>query len=175
MNAGTEMIVVNGKPVVTLKELLRPGLRAVFIGFNPSPTSVAAGHYYKGQHGSRRWTQLQKYGVMSRLPKGAEDVAAYNQGFGFADLVRRPTGSADKLKDAELNAGVQDLVLRLEKVGDRPILVFIYKKPWERAAPTLAQKGFLVLRMPSPYERAERAETLMRELVSAIEVSRRSN
>jgi len=75
MNAGTELIMVNGEPVVTLKELLRPGLRAIFIGFNPSTTSVAAGHYYQGRHGRTLWTRLQKYGVTGLLPKGAEDVA----------------------------------------------------------------------------------------------------
>ena len=40
-----------GGRVVTLKDLLRPGLRGVCIGTNPAPTSVAAGHYYQGKLG----------------------------------------------------------------------------------------------------------------------------
>jgi len=41
-----EEITLNGKKVETLKELLRPGLKAVFIGLNPSVKSVEKGHYY---------------------------------------------------------------------------------------------------------------------------------
>ena len=35
-----------GTPVETLEDLLRPGLRAVCIGINPAPDSVAAEHYF---------------------------------------------------------------------------------------------------------------------------------
>ena len=35
-----------GEQVETLADVLRPGLRAVVIGINPSPVSVAAGHCY---------------------------------------------------------------------------------------------------------------------------------
>lgn len=34
------------KRVETLEDLLRPGLRAVCVGINPAPVSVAAGHYF---------------------------------------------------------------------------------------------------------------------------------
>jgi hypothetical protein len=34
-----------GEKAETLADLLRPGLRAVVVGINPSPVSVAAGHY----------------------------------------------------------------------------------------------------------------------------------
>jgi hypothetical protein len=33
--------------IETLEDLLRPGLDAVCVGINPTPTSVAAGHYYQ--------------------------------------------------------------------------------------------------------------------------------
>ena len=42
-----------GEKVVTLADLLRPGLQAVVVGINPSPVSVAAGHYYQGRSGQR--------------------------------------------------------------------------------------------------------------------------
>jgi TDG/mug DNA glycosylase family protein len=40
-----------GEEIETLDDLLRPGLRAVAIGINPTPKSVAAGHYYQGKYG----------------------------------------------------------------------------------------------------------------------------
>ena len=36
-----------GERVATLEDLLRPRLRAVCVGINPSPVSVEAGHYYR--------------------------------------------------------------------------------------------------------------------------------
>jgi hypothetical protein len=38
-----EEIILHGKAVTALKELLRPGLKAVFVGLNPPPVSVASG------------------------------------------------------------------------------------------------------------------------------------
>jgi hypothetical protein len=40
-----KIIMVGGREVETLKELLKPRLKAVFVGLNPSPKSVTAGHY----------------------------------------------------------------------------------------------------------------------------------
>jgi len=53
-----ETIDLNGQSVETLKELLKPGLRAVFVGINPSPKSVKHGHYYQGKLGKRFWNRL---------------------------------------------------------------------------------------------------------------------
>ena len=47
----TETITIEGKKILTLKELLCLGLRAVFIGINPTPDSVQCGHYYQGMLG----------------------------------------------------------------------------------------------------------------------------
>ena len=48
-----EAIEIQGKQIFTLKELLRPGLRAVFVGINPALISVDCGHYYQGRLGKR--------------------------------------------------------------------------------------------------------------------------
>ena len=41
-----------GRETLTLADLLRPGLRAVVVGINPSPVSVAAGHYSRASSAS---------------------------------------------------------------------------------------------------------------------------
>jgi len=38
----TEVIYIHGQKLETLRELLRPGLSAIFVGLNPSPVSAAA-------------------------------------------------------------------------------------------------------------------------------------
>ncbi len=53
-----------GEQVTTLADLLRPGLRAVCVGINPSPVSVEAGHYYQGRLGQVFFARLREAGVL---------------------------------------------------------------------------------------------------------------
>jgi len=158
----TELIEIDGRQVRTLRELLRPGLRAVFIGINPAPTSVDVGHYYQGRLGQRFWTRIQSVGIAAGLPKGREDDEAYKQGLGFADLVRRPTATSDELKASELEAATPDLARRLA-VAEGALAVFVFKRAHDFAAEPLAARGWTVARMPGPYEpRASVADHLRR-------------
>ena len=160
-----EEILVNGQPVRTLKELTRRGLKAILVGMNPAPASVELGHYYQGVHGRRLWKRLRDHLITWRpLRAGAEDQEAFALGFGFADLVRRPTLSCKDLSAEEKRVAVGDLVARLEALGDKPIILFTYKEPWTLAEPALARQGFTVLRMPGPYEKRDVAKAMMDEL-----------
>ena len=161
-----EEIILDAQKVTTLKETLRPGLKAVFVGLNPGQKSVDCGHYYQGRHGRRFWNQLYEYQIAPSLPSGVEDDAAFERGFGFVDLVRKPTVSSKQLKltRAEWSAAVSDLGARLSTTGDRPIVIFRYKEPWNLAGERLEQMGYCVLRMPSPYEKKERADSMMKEI-----------
>lgn len=147
----TETICINGGHVTTLKELLRPGLRAVIIGINPSCVSVKRGHYYQGKLGQRLWRRLQDYGVTGPLPKGAEDDAAFTRGFGFADVVRRPTKSATDLKPSELRDGARDLLRRLAITNERPLILFTYAAAEKAAGDYLRAAGYLTMCLPGPY------------------------
>jgi TDG/mug DNA glycosylase family protein len=104
--------------VETLREMLRPGLRAIFVGLNPSPVSVQARHYYQGHLGRMFWRRLQAYGLTTELPAGREDEAAFEPGYGFADLVRRPTARAGDLARREIRASVPDLIRRIGSTGE---------------------------------------------------------
>lgn len=144
---------VDGARVETLAELLRPCLRAVLIGLNPSPVSVAAGHYFQGPLGLRLWERLQRAGIVRDLPPGGEDDEAFRQGIGFADVVRVPSGNADRLTPSTLRRAAPDLHERLLAAGVRPPtkLVFVFAKAFDAAAPLLREDGYDVLRMPGPY------------------------
>lgn len=114
--------------VVTLADLLRPGLRAVVIGINPSPVSVAAGHYYQGTLGQRFFAALTQAGVLPSGGEGSfEDDRAFAAGLGFTDLVKRPTSRAASLPTAELEHGRALLEDRLGQL-QVPRVIFAFKK-----------------------------------------------
>lgn len=152
----TETIRIEGARVITLAEMLRPGLRAVLIGLNPSPVSVAAGHYYQGRLGQRLWQRLAAHGILADLPAGAEDAGAFAQSVGFADLVRRPTARAKDLTREELVAGAADLCARLERHvvtsdGCRPLIIFVFAAAETAAGALLQTAGYRTARLPGPY------------------------
>jgi double-stranded uracil-DNA glycosylase len=163
--SGIETITtINGKQIETLKELLRPGLRFVVVGLNPACRSVAAGHYYQGRLGQLFFKRLQQYGITGALPVGKEDQAAYEQGVGFADLVRRPTPRAADLDEQEIREAVNGLIERLSETRDRPPLLFVFKTTYRAAGQKLEAAGYKLHTMPHPYGRADLVHEAMLKL-----------
>jgi mismatch-specific thymine-DNA glycosylase len=160
-----ERILVGGKEIDTLAERLRPGLRAIIVGINPSPVSVLAGHYYQGQLGKRLWRRLVAHGILHDLPAGKEDDAAFAQGFGFADLIRRPTATSAELSGTEITAAVPGLVKRLRPYRtDNPLILYVFKAAERATAPSLQKEGFRTVRLPGPYL----AQQMVNEIMSKI-------
>lgn len=161
-----------GEEVETLEDLLCPGLNAVCIGINPSPVSVAAGHYYQGRLGQRFWARLRKAGLLPDDATGFEDDVAFAAGIGFTDIVKRPTGSADELRPEDYEHGREALVENLERV-DPGLLILTFKKTAVELCgsfsgygfePGLTVGGVECFVMPGPYERADRATVALAEL-----------
>jgi double-stranded uracil-DNA glycosylase len=106
----------------TLPDLLRDALDVVFIGINPSLYSVARGHYF-ARPGNRFWPCFsgsilsertrRTLGVARLEPRHDRELPAH--GFGFTDLVKRPTARAGDLKPRELAAGVARLASKLAR------------------------------------------------------------
>jgi TDG/mug DNA glycosylase family protein len=109
-----------------LPDLLREGLALVFVGINPSVFAARQGHYF-ARRSNRFWPALSRssLGEAARRRIGVErlepahDRALLDCGFGFTDLVKRPTENVSKLAPAELAAGVADLVAKLERFAPR--------------------------------------------------------
>ena len=149
-----------GDRVETLEDLLRPGLRAVCVGINPSPVSVQAGHYYQGILGQRFLARLRYVGLVDGGWRGFEDDAAFAAGVGFTDIVKRPTRDAAALSAAEFEHGRRMLKSKLE--AQRPALViFTFKKAAVKLLGSFAGNGFVpglnlanseVFVMPAPFE-----------------------
>lgn len=110
----------------TLGDLICDGLDVVFVGINPSLYSVAHGHYF-ARKTNRFWPCFSR-SVLSAAARRAlcverlepvHDAALMQWGFGFTDLVKRPSARADELTRAELGAGVENLLAKLRRYAPR--------------------------------------------------------
>lgn len=112
--------------VATLPDLLRPGLEVVFIGINPSLFSARHGHYF-ARRTNRFWPCFSR-SALSQAARTAmgltqlepiHDRALIEHGFGFTDLVKRPTARASELEASELAAGAEQLKAKIERFEPR--------------------------------------------------------
>lgn len=98
---------------LTLPHLLKPGLRLVFIGYNPAIYSAEAGHYY-ARSGNQFWRQLSASGIAGRTVTPEDDRLLPDEaGIGFTDLCCRPTVRAEHLTRDEIIEGAQRLQAEL--------------------------------------------------------------
>lgn len=116
-----------GDTFETLADLFPVKPRAICVGINPAPVSVASGHYYQGRQGQRFNARLRQAGVLAEPPTGwFDDDLAVEHGIGFTDIVKRPTPSADAVGAEELRYGAAILAGKLEVVAP-PVLIFPFK------------------------------------------------
>src|SRR5215203_566836 len=85
-------ISVGGRSVATLADLPPKRDRLLFVGLNPSPVSVAAGHYHQGRLGQTFWRRLMTARVIpAGTPIEDADDALMARGHGITDLLKVPT------------------------------------------------------------------------------------
>jgi TDG/mug DNA glycosylase family protein len=176
---------VDGQHVETLADLppLRNGL--LFVGLNPSPDSVAAGHYHQGQLGRTFWRRLMTAGVLPPdTPVETADDALVAAGHGITDLLKVPT-APDDVTDAALAAGVGPLWQKIA-IWRPAAVMFIDKRAADAAAgrPLTEPWGQLVgvalagrpcFLMPDPYAATESVDAglnLLRNLAASLPADR---
>ena len=139
-------------------DLLEPGLKLVFCGYNPSLRSGHTGHHY-AHPGNRFWRVLFAAGITGRLYRPEEDELLLRAGIGFTNLCPRPTRRADELTREEIRAGAGALQASLERLRPRAVAytgIGVYK--WFRATskvgwglqPASAVPGVTDAVVPSP-------------------------
>jgi len=158
-------LVIDGSPVETLADLPPLRDRLLFVGLNPSPVSVAAGHYFQGRLGQTFWQRLI---VAQLLLQGTSietaDDALVAAGHGVTDLLKRPT-ARDTATDDVLRAGVGPLWQKIA-IWRPAAVVFVYKRGAEIAAGRslaepwgqlvgVALSGRPCFLMPGPYAASE--------------------
>src|SRR5919107_884109 len=139
-------------------DLLIPGLRLVFCGYNPSLTSGRSGHHY-AHPGNRFWRILFASGITDRLYEPQEDEKLLSLGIGFTNLCSRPTRRADELTREEIKSGTLALRQKLEQFRPAAVAytgIGVYK--WFRATSKIfwgiqeasAVPGVVDVVIPSP-------------------------
>ncbi len=153
----------------------KPG-GVLLVGINPSPPSVARGHYYQGKLGRRLWKRLESVGMLVDAVPGQEDEALVAAGHGLTDLVKRVTASAIELSADELRAGGKALHARVR--GWQPgLVVFVFKTAAVHAlgarevSPGLCGEiaGTRAFLLPGPYaskHEADRVYEVLRRLLA---------
>lgn len=111
LTSGTNAVMLPALP-----DYLRPGLKVIFVGFNPSTYSAAAGHYY-ARPANQFWRCLNQSGL---LPHGvslgpSDDSRLPLFGLGLTDVVKRPTRSCSDLRASDYKCGVTELREKLER------------------------------------------------------------
>jgi TDG/mug DNA glycosylase family protein len=126
-------IAVDGREVETLADLPPLRDRLLFVGLNPSPVSVTAGHYHQGNLGQAFWRRLIRATILpADTPIEAADDALVAAGHGITDLLKVPT-ARDDASDATLTAGVGPLWQKIA-IWRPAAVVFVYKRAAEIAA-----------------------------------------
>jgi len=124
---------VAGRPIETLADLPPVRGRLLFVGLNPSPFSVAAGHYHQGRLGRAFWRRLIVARVLpENTPIESADDALAAAGHGITDLIKDVT-ERDVATDAVLTAGVGPLWQKVS-LWRPAAVVFVYKRAAEIAA-----------------------------------------
>jgi TDG/mug DNA glycosylase family protein len=158
-------VVVDGMPVETLADLPPLRDRLLFVGLNPSPVSVEAGHYFQGDLGRRFWGRLITAAILppDTLIEAADD-ALVAAGHGVTDLLKLPT-ARDEATDATLRSGVGPLWQKVA-IWRPAAIVFVYKRAAEIVAARplpepwgqldgVALSGRPCFLMPGPYAPAK--------------------
>ena len=178
-------LILDGLPVETLADLPPQPGRLLFVGLNPSPVSVEAGHYHRGRLGQSFWRRL----VVARILPSETDLAAADDalvaaGHGITDLLKLPT-PRDSASATALRAGVGPLFQKVA-IWRPAAVIFVYKRaaeacagrrvpePWGRidGMAMAARPCFL---MPGPYAPVESVDegiNFLRNLAASLPVDR---
>ena len=112
----------------TLPDLIGPGTRLLFVGFNPGLRSVAVQAPFS-QRSNRFWATLHRAGILDHVVDASQGMDAADRahimarGVGLTSLVRRATARADELTRAELVAGAHDLERRVAAAPPRVVAI----------------------------------------------------
>lgn len=118
-----------------LRDCLRPGIRALFVGINPGMRSAATGHHFAG-YSNRFWRLLFEAGLVPERLAFEDDGRLPEFGFGMTNLVARPTPGISDLAPSEYDAGRRRLTAKIRRYRPEVVVligVTLYRALFERA------------------------------------------
>lgn len=92
----------------SVPDLVRPALRVLFCGINPSLMSAATGHHF-GNPANRLWPVLHQAGFTDRRLHPSESAELLDRGIGVTNFVNRATATAAEISNEEIRAGAARL------------------------------------------------------------------
>jgi TDG/mug DNA glycosylase family protein len=117
-------------PMRLIPDHIREGLDILFVGFNPSLRSGETGHHYANPN-NRFWTILYEAGLTPRKFRPEEDRELLALGYGFTNIVARPTRTAAEITREEYLEGRN--ILREKIARYRPFVAcFVGKGVYEQ-------------------------------------------
>ncbi|OWR30923.1 mismatch-specific DNA-glycosylase [Saccharibacillus sp. O23] len=90
------------------------GLSVLFIGFNPSLRSGETGHHYANPR-NNFWRILEESGLTPRRYSPEEDGELLKLGYGFTNIVARPTRGVEDIAREEYREGRRILQRKLKE------------------------------------------------------------
>lgn len=109
---------------------LAHGLSVLFIGYNPSVRSSETGHHYANPS-NRFWKIIHEAGLTPRKFKPEEDGELLRLGFGFTNIVPRPTKTAAEISKDEYTAGRSLLIAKIREYKPK-VACFVGKGVYEQ-------------------------------------------
>ncbi|MDR6998480.1 mismatch-specific DNA-glycosylase [Neobacillus niacini] len=108
-----------------IPDYLKENLTILFVGFNPSIRSSEVGHHYANPN-NRFWKILFEARVTPRKYEASEDGDLLDMGYGFTNIVARPTKAADEITREEYRVGREILKQKIERFKPK-VVCFVGK------------------------------------------------
>lgn len=131
-------MTVQARRARSLPDLIGPGLRMLICGLNPSPYSADAGVPF-ARPGNRFWPAARAAGLVAGA---ADPFAAFEDGIGFTDIVKRATPGAAELSRKEYGRGLVR-VAHLVRSYQPETTCFVGLEGWRAAVDRRAQPGWI--------------------------------
>ncbi|MCL6571851.1 MAG: mismatch-specific DNA-glycosylase [Bacillus sp. (in: Bacteria)] len=96
-----------------ISDHLKEELKILFVGFNPSIRSSELGHHYANSN-NRFWKILFDAGLTAKKYEASEDAKLLELGYGFTNIVHRPTKAAVEITKEEYKEGKEVLRKKIE-------------------------------------------------------------
>lgn len=116
--------------LAAISDHLAEGLQILFVGYNPSIRSGETGHHYANPN-NRFYRILFQAGLTPRLYKPQEDGDLLEIGYGFTNIVARPSLTAAEITADEYREGRRILKAKIEAYRPK-IVCFVGKGVYEQ-------------------------------------------
>lgn len=113
-----------------LSDHLKEDLKILFVGFNPSIRSSELGHHYANPN-NRFWKILFEAGLTARKYEATDDARLLDLGFGFTNIVLRPTKAAIEITKEEYKEGREVLKKKIEHFKPK-VVCFVGKGVYQQ-------------------------------------------